>query len=188
VAVIVFTELVETIFKELEERCRGGKPADKDDFLSSTSAWCIKWFGHGCNVVMDNTSTLAPLASAWLICSSMRDAIPSRHLRKMALILSLHIHKSYVTDIGVLGQVHLRRDVHAAPFKQLLGVITKTRYSEHLMSFGLVAVEASLESVLEVGDHYRFDVSVYGVVSFLEIELVGKELAEQLAESFVKVT
>jgi hypothetical protein len=118
----------------------------------------------------------------------MRDAIPSRHLRKMALILSLHIHKSYVTDIGVLGRVHLHRDVHAAPFKQLLGVTTQARYSEHLMSFGLVAVEASLESVLEVGDHYRFDVSVYGVVSFLEIELVGKELAEQLAESFVKVT
>jgi hypothetical protein len=82
---------------------------------------------------------------------------------------------------------YLHGDEYAALLERLRGVIPEAQYIKPLVSLGFVAIERSLDPVFELVDHDRFDVSVNGVISILEVNLVGKESVEQLAKAFVDV-
>ncbi len=112
--------------------------------------------------------------------------MPLRRSRKISWILSLRAGWSrYYYNKKAESAEHLHRDIDLTPSKSFLRVVTKAWNIVGFLAFGPVAVEGSLEPVLEVVDHDLFDISVDSIPFTFEILLAIEEIVEQLSESLV---
>lgn len=93
---------------------------------------------------------------------------------------------SLIPEHGAVVE-NLHGNLEAAPFEPLFGVGTKARNIKLFAAPRRIAVEGSLQFVLEIVDYDLLDAPVNSAILVLKIRFVGKEISKQGAKTLVDV-